>query len=144
MELKALPEALLPQTGLVQIIPTDQPGLSSQSSQACFPQAVSTAVLLAHPLGAIKHQTASLYLSPSKCLSPFASSNSSHSTPNSPHPHSLCFPRAQQPSPQELCTKRCLHAHIYPPLALLIYTTLGTGAWVGLYVLSSVWHRAEH
>lgn len=65
---------------LSRSFPQTNPGLSSQSSQACFPQAVSTAVLLAHPLGAIKHQTASLYSAPRKCLSPFASSNSPHST----------------------------------------------------------------
>lgn len=47
VELEALPEALppQPQTGLVQIIPIN-PGLSRQSSQACFPEAVSTMVCL--------------------------------------------------------------------------------------------------
>lgn len=111
VELEALPEALLPQTGLVQIIPTHQPRLKQPVLSSLLPRDSFHSGLLTHPLGAIKHQMASLYLSPGKRLSPFASSNSP--PPNSPPPHSLCLTRAQQPPPQELCTKRCLHAHIY-------------------------------
>lgn len=137
VELEALPEALLPQTGLVQIIPTHQPGLSSQSSQACFPPAVSTAVLLTL-WGPLNTKQVLCICLPASVSSPFASSSSPHTTPNSPHPYSLCFPSAQQPSPQELCTKRCLHAHICTTAPTHSLDLYNPGHWVLAWIICSL------
>lgn len=136
------PEAPLPQTGLVQIISIHQPRLQWPVLSSLLPPGSFHRSLLTHSLEDIKHQTALCICLPGSISLPLPQTI----PPNSPHPHSLCFPRAQQPSPQKLCTKRFVQAHIYTtaPTRSLEQYDPGHWAWLGLYVLSSVWHRAEH